>query len=194
MMAPPFSATSRIKYAIPHADRKIVSSGLYSSHSPGFSGRPMSGRVVVCSTPISFMPRARDGSGARSSSRSRIDTMPRMSAISEALPETERLAERDDAADLQNGLWQGSGCRHDQRGGRGQPERPDAAEAEISGRAECTIVGAADPMRHLSCEQRAENQAEAPRDQRREHGEEGNERGRALCRSSGISERRQMIR
>ena len=49
---------------MPQAPRKIVSIGLYSSHSPGFSGLPIDSVVAWYSTPMSAMLRAWSGSGA----------------------------------------------------------------------------------------------------------------------------------
>src|ERR1700690_4159016 len=44
--------------------RKIVRSGLYSSHSPGRSGFPDGGAVSSYATPMSLMPRACSSAGA----------------------------------------------------------------------------------------------------------------------------------
>ena len=103
----------------------------------------------------------------------------RTSAMTQALPESERLAERNDAADLQNRRRQRRRRRHDQCGRRREPERPDAADAQVGGRADRPIVRAAHAMGHFLGQQRAENQAEAPRQQRRQHREQSDEGRRA---------------
>ena len=77
------------------------------------------------------------------------------------------------------GVGQRRRRRHDQRRGRRQAERPHAADAEIRGRADRAIVRAAHAVRHLAREQPAEDQAEAPRHQRRQHREQADERGGA---------------
>ena len=45
------------------------------------------------------------------------------------------------------------GRRHDERGRRRQAERPDAADAEVGGRADRAVVRAAHAMRDLAREQ-----------------------------------------
>ena len=116
---------------------------------------------------------------APSSSRSRDESSARTTRDHHALPEAERLAERDDAADLQDRRRQRRRRRHDQRGRRREPERPDAADAQVGGRADRAIVRAAHAVGHFLGQQRAEDQAEAPRQQRRQHREQPDERRRA---------------
>ncbi len=70
------------------------------------------------------------------------------------------------------GVGQRGRRRHDQRRRRRQAERPDAADAEIRRGADGAIVGAVHALRHLARQQPAEDQAEAPRHERREHREQ----------------------
>ena len=88
----------------------------------------------------------------------------------EALPEKNRVAERDDSArdhavvgdDLPD-LWlQRSGRCHLQRSRSAQALRPDAAEAEEAGGGERSIVHALDAARDFFREHGAEDEAESP--------------------------------
>ena len=102
----------------------------------------------------------------------------------EALPEKNRVAERDDAArdhavvgdDLADLRLQRSRRGHLQRSRSAQALRPDAAEAEEAGGGERAIVDALDAARDFSREHGAEDEAEAPVEPRARHGEERHER------------------
>ena len=62
-----------------------------------------------------------------------------------------------------------------------RPERPHAADAEIRGGADRAVVRSFHAMRHLAREQTAEDQAEAPRHERRQHREQADVDRRAAA-------------
>ena len=109
----------------------------------------------------------------------------------EALPEKDRVAERDDAArhhaavrdDVANLRLERAGGRHLQRGGSAEALRPDAAEAEHARRRERAVVHAFHAPRDFDREHRAEHEAEAPVEPRRGQREEGHQRHRAARRA-----------
>ena len=88
----------------------------------------------------------------------------------EALPEKDRVTERNEPArdqaavrdDLADLRLQRSRRRHLQRGRSAQALRPDAAEPEKAGRGERAVVDAPTAPRDFSREHGAEDQAEAP--------------------------------
>ena len=115
----------------------------------------------------------------------------------EALPEKDRVAERDDAAghdpavgdDVANLRLQRARRGHLQRGRSAQALRPDAAEAEEARRGERAVVDAFDAPRDLSREHGAEDQAEAPVEPRARQREERHERDRAARRRRPAGDR-----
>ena len=93
----------------------------------------------------------------------------------EALPEEDRLTERDDAGD---GQQRGRNRRPrglEQRGRGGEAESPHAAEAEIGSGADGAVIDPADAQHDLAHEQPGEDQREPPRDERAGHAEERDE-------------------
>ena len=109
----------------------------------------------------------------------------------EALPEKDRVAERDDAArhhaavrdDVADLRLQRAGGRHLQRRRSAEALRPDAAEAEHARRRERAVVDALDAPRDFDREHRAEDEAEAPVEPRRGERDEGDQRHRAARRA-----------
>ena len=97
--------------------------------------------------------------------------------------------ERDDAADLLDRVGQRRRRRHDQRRRRRQAQRPHAAHAQVGRGADGSIVGALHAVRHLAREQAAEDQAEAPRHERREHREQADVGGGARPRGRHLRQR-----
>ena len=115
----------------------------------------------------------------------------------EALPEEDRVAERNHAAgheaaggdDVANLRLQRARRRHLQRRGSAEALRPDAADAEHARRRERAIVDAFDAPRHFARQHRAEDQAEAPVEPRRREREERDERHRAARRARPAGDR-----
>ena len=64
MIDAPFAATSVARYATPNKPTTMLSSGLYSSHSPGRSGASFGTTIVSYVTPMSAMLRAWLSAGA----------------------------------------------------------------------------------------------------------------------------------
>ena len=60
----PFDATSVTRYARPNRPMTMLSSGLYSSHSPGRSGASFGMTTAAYVTPMSAMLRAWRSAGA----------------------------------------------------------------------------------------------------------------------------------
>ena len=116
----------------------------------------------------------------------------------EALPQEDRVAERDDAAghdaavrdDVADLRLQRAGRRHLQRRRSAQALRPDAAEPEEARGRERAVVDAFDAARDLAREHRAEDQAEAPVEPRAREREERDERHRAARRARPCRDRR----
>ena len=102
----------------------------------------------------------------------------------EALPEEDRVAERDDPAghqsaggdDLANLRLQGAGARHLQRRRSAQALRPDAADAEEARCGQRAVVDAPHAPRDLERQHGAEHEAEAPVDPGGHQREERHER------------------
>ena len=102
----------------------------------------------------------------------------------EALPEKNRMAERDEPArdhavvgdDLPNLRLERSRRGHLQGRRSAQALCPDAAKAEEAGGGERSIVHALDTSRDFPCEHGAEDETESPVEPRARHGEKRHER------------------
>ena len=101
----------------------------------------------------------------------------------QALPKKYSLRQRDDPGDRQKGRRNRGRGGLQQGGGGRKAESPDAAQAEVSRSADCPVIDPRDAPAGFTHQQPSENQREAPRHHRSDHGKERDERHRASRRS-----------